>query len=94
MNPSSVSSAPFVINGRTCRIVCEPHQHANEHPPNLVLLATSLVGKWIEDARNAYPHIRVVKQNGYEVPFLSNGDQKHINVETIDDIVSKIVGYY
>lgn len=97
---SNPDGQTFMHGGRRCRIVCDPPRRPphrpphQDHPQNLVLLSRSLIGKPINVARSIYPNVRVVVADGRQLPTTMDYNPRRINVETRNNIIIKIVGFY
>lgn len=77
--------------GRRCRVVCE---NPRPHDQRLDRISRLIIGRNINDARRIYPNIRVVKRNGQDVPTTMDYRPDRINVETRNNIVVRVNGFY
>ncbi|QGR54160.1 hypothetical protein [Moumouvirus maliensis] len=75
--------------GRRCRIVCDPIR-----PQNPQQIARSLIGRSIFEAQRIYPNIRVVRSNGRVLPTTQDYRPDRINVDTRNNIIIRIDGFY
>jgi hypothetical protein len=78
-------------HGRQCRIICEPKRL---QPQDLTRIANSLLGKNIHQAEQIYPDVREVIHNGIQLIVVQNFNFHRINVETKNDIIIRIIGFY
>lgn len=78
--------------GRRCRIVC------NDRPPNpqrdLRRIANQIIGLNLYEARRIYPNIRPVVINGQQQIVTQDFRQDRINVETRNNIITRVLGFY
>lgn len=87
--PDQNNSSFINSEGRRCRIVCEPPRNNN-----LQSIMRFIVGKNINDARGIYPDIRVVVQDGQDLVTTMDYRPERINVETNNNIITRVVGLY
>lgn len=80
--------------GRRCRTVTTCSA-APRRRPNLQAVARSIVGQNIVVAQRSNPHvvIRPVIENGHHLPTTMDFRQDRINVETRNNIITRIVGF-
>jgi hypothetical protein len=79
--------------GRRCHIVCDPPKN---FPPqqNLRRIANLIIGKTIRQAQRIYPNIRVVIRDGQQLITTQDFQVNRINVETMNDIIIRVLGFY
>lgn len=74
--------------GRRCRVVCETSPRNN-----LQKFARRIIGQNINAARIIYPNIRVVIENGRQLPTTQDYQADRINVETRNNIIIRVVNF-
>jgi len=75
--------------GRKCHVVCEPQKNHHQRPnPN------NLIGMPINRARQYYPNIRVVIQDGNHLMVTQDFRKDRLNVETQRGIITRTLGFY
>lgn len=62
---------------------CDPHSTTGR-----------IIGRHINDVRKVWPNTRAVIQNGEHMIVTADYIQNRINVETKNDVVTRIVGFY
>ena len=86
----------------------QPHPHPGPQPhpgprprpdpyvPNLALIARQIIGQDINRAYHMYPRIaiRVVVRDGVPLSYTQEYNPRRINVETRNNRIVKIVGYF
>ncbi|XWV24565.1 hypothetical protein QJ856_gp1226 [Tupanvirus deep ocean] len=79
--------------GRRCYVVCEP-DHGPRHPRNPRDIARLLIGRTIQEAQRIYPNIRVVVRDGQHLIVTQDHRRDRINVETRNNVIIRILGFY
>lgn len=95
---NNYDGASFNNRGRRCRIVCDgpgplprpPRPSPRPPIPN----PNQLLGYRISIARTIYPNIRVVVADGKQLVVTQDYNPRRLNVETVNNIISRIVGFY
>ncbi|XWV25798.1 hypothetical protein QJ857_gp1290 [Tupanvirus soda lake] len=79
--------------GRRCYVVCEPVNRPR-HPRNPREIARLLIGRSLQEAQRIHPNIRVVVRDGQNLVITHDHRPDRINVETRNNIVVRILGFY
>ena len=77
---------------RRCRVVCDDPPQENRR--YLEYISRRLIGKSLWEARRIYSNIRVVIANGRRLNVTKDFRPDRINVETRNNIITRILGYY
>ena len=94
-SPGSVQTTMRDQQGRQYRCVCVPITRPSPRPgTNLNQIARLILGRNINDALRIYRNIRVVIRDGQHLIVTQDFRRDRINVETRNNIIIRIVGFY
>ena len=93
-NYDDADGASFYNRGRRCRIVCDGPRPPRPSPRPPIPNPNQLLGYRITIARTIYPNIRVVVADGKQLIVTQDYNPRRLNVETVNNIISRIVGFY
>lgn len=96
-NQDSVQTTMRDQYGRQYRCVCVPIDRPRPRPrprPDINQIVRMITGRNINDARRIYPNIRVVIRDGQHLTVTQDFRSDRVNVETRNNIITRVVGLY
>ena len=82
-------------DGRRYRCHCVPIDPPRPRPgQNLNYIARLILGRQLQDALRIYSNIRVVIRDGQRLIVTQDYQRTRINVETRNNVIIRIVGFY
>lgn len=95
--PGSMQTTMTDQSGRRYRCYCVPIDPPRPRPRpgvDLNAIARIITGRNLNDALRIYPNIRVVIRDGQRLPVIQDYRRDRINVETRNNNIVRVVGFY